>query len=110
MDEIETENERLRDVLTQIEQWIAAYPETVFIPVSADQMQLAAQVLREAGISMDAMHAGWARQILDGLREIIRHETQEAQLWPAQMSGASLSRASSHDPLALPALSSGQAA
>lgn len=74
----ENENERLRDILEQIKQWIAAYPETVFLPVSADQMKLAARVLREAGISMDALHAGWARHILDGLREIVRHAEQEA--------------------------------
>lgn len=72
MDGFEADNERMRDALEQIEQWIAAYPEAVFTPVPTDQLQRAGRVLREFGISMDAMHAEWARHILDGIHEIVR--------------------------------------
>ena len=66
------ENERMRDALEQIERWVYAYPEAVFPPVSPDQMERAARVLREVGISMDAMHAEWARHIMSGIHEIVR--------------------------------------
>jgi cytochrome c5 len=70
--DLQAENERLRSALEQIEQWAHAYPEEVFLPVSDEQVRLAARVLREAGISMGGLHGSWARHIVEGIDEIAR--------------------------------------
>lgn len=63
------EVERLRDALLRIEQWAGAYPAEVF-----PEQDLAAidALLRANGYSMSAMHAQWARRILDNIGEIAR--------------------------------------
>lgn len=66
----EIEIEELRMALIEIKQWTEAYPVTVFLPVSDDDLKVAAMVLKAAGISMDAIHASWARHILQGVGDI----------------------------------------
>ena len=61
----------LEDALRRVKQWCDAYPKTVFMPVSDFDMARAQELLGEAGISMSAMHAQWARHILQGIGEIV---------------------------------------
>jgi hypothetical protein len=64
------------DALHQIQAWCDAYPIESF---PEQDLQRADQVLRAAGISMSAMHAGWARRIVSGIGEIARAAVAEEQ-------------------------------
>ena len=64
--------ERLEEALLKIKQWADAYPQSIFRPLSDNDLKLAQEALRKEGIDMGAMHAGWARHILDGIGEILR--------------------------------------
>jgi hypothetical protein len=63
--------ERLEEALLRIRTWAKAYPVAVFAPVSHGDLMIASTVLKAAGLSMDALHASWARHILDGIDGII---------------------------------------
>jgi hypothetical protein len=60
----------MEEALLQIKQWAQAYPVTVFTPLTEAQMHAAAGALKDAGIDMGALHAGWARHILNGIAKI----------------------------------------
>ena len=63
------DNERMAEALADIAQWANAYPVTVFCE---PDLKLAGEVLQAAGISLDSLHATWARQLLKGVRQIAR--------------------------------------
>lgn len=63
--------ERLEDALLRIKAWAHAYPITVFLPVTEADLKIAATVLRASGLSIDALHAAWARHIMHDITEII---------------------------------------
>ena len=67
------------DRLARIVQWCDAYPVDIFTPNREDANELAAKILAPHGISLSAMHAEWARHILDGIRKIATQETDNAQ-------------------------------
>ncbi len=54
----------------RIKQWAEAYPVEVFLPVTQDDLTMAEKVLKDAGVSMSAIHGSWARHILKGIGEI----------------------------------------
>lgn len=60
-------NECAGEELLRIQQWCDSYPVDIFRPVPPDDLKRAHALLAEIGISMDAMHAGWARYVLDGV-------------------------------------------
>ena len=62
--------ERVEEALLRIKQWTNAYPVTVFKPIPPEKMKLASKVLADNGIDMGALHASWARHILNGIGEI----------------------------------------
>ena len=74
----------LKDALERIAQWAEAYPVTVFIPLTSGEMQKADSVLRGAGISMGAMHAAWARHIVDGIGGIARQALDRSATTPRE--------------------------
>jgi len=65
----EHREERLEDALLRIKQWAEAYPVTVFLPVTDDDLARAHRVLEAEGISLAAIHGAWARHILNGIGE-----------------------------------------
>ena len=67
--------EECADRLERIIQWCDAYPVSVFTEVSSDELKRAHAVLADAGISGDAMHATWARQLLHGISDIAKGES-----------------------------------
>lgn len=69
-DALAAQVQTLREALEQIQQWAEAYPMTVFREISPEGMKRVATILHEANISMDALHAGWARQIMQGIGQI----------------------------------------
>jgi len=83
-DELRARVVELEDTLEQIAQWAEAYPVTVFIPLTSGEMQWADSVLREAGISMGAMHASWARHIVDGIGGIARTGIEHSATAPRE--------------------------
>ena len=62
--------ERMEEALLRIKRWAEAYPVTTFKPLEDHDLKLAARVLVNSGIDMGALHAGWARHILDGITKI----------------------------------------
>ena len=63
---------KAHQALTEIRQWCEAYPTTVFTPLSREQLGEAAIVLGEINIDIGALHAEWARHLLDGIGKIAR--------------------------------------
>jgi hypothetical protein len=68
---------KLEDALTRILQWSMAYPTTVFTPLTDEQLRTASTVLSLADIDIGALHAGWARHIVDGIGNIAREVLEE---------------------------------
>jgi len=67
MDELE----ELRDKLHQIKAWIDAYPLEVF---PEPDFEKAHRVLRQHGITLDAISASNMRHVLSGIKNIIENE------------------------------------
>jgi hypothetical protein len=63
--------ERLEEALLKIKQWAEAYPVSVFLPVSDDDLKHAGELLALNGISLTGIHGAWARHILNGISEIV---------------------------------------
>lgn len=55
--------------LERIQQWSEAYPVDIFLPVDLKAVRAA---LDGAGISMDGLHAEWARHITSRVGDIAR--------------------------------------
>ncbi len=59
--------QRLEDALNEILHWANAYPATVF---PEPDLEKAREALAASGITMDALHGTWARDLLKGVGEI----------------------------------------
>ena len=62
----------LHERLHRIQQWCAAYPEDVFLPVSDADVKRAGELVRAAGISFDGLHGQWARHIVSGIAALAK--------------------------------------
>jgi hypothetical protein len=62
--------EQLEEALLRIKQWAEAYPVEMFTPLPDAKVKMAGIVLGWVGIDIGALHAGWARHILDGIADI----------------------------------------
>jgi hypothetical protein len=69
--------EELIQALKAVRNWCNAYPDLVFTPLREDQVLLAGNVLEQKGISIGALHAMWARQLLGGIKAIVAQALQE---------------------------------
>lgn len=65
----ETETERLREALEKIDAWAKAYPLDVF---PEPDLKRAHEVLKEAGMGLDAISASNMRHVLNGVAAIVR--------------------------------------
>ena len=63
---------KLEEALIKIYQWCMAYPHSVFTPLSEDQIVDAGRALTNINIDIGALHAEWARHLLDGIGEIAK--------------------------------------
>lgn len=63
-----SENERMRDMLQQIADWQNAYPLEVF---PEPDFKRAAEVLKDAGMTLDAISASNMRHVLSGIKKIV---------------------------------------
>jgi hypothetical protein len=70
--ELRIEIERLTNTLAQIQAWCDAYPLKMF---PQPDFAKAARVLKENGMTLDAISASSMRHVLDGIRRIIRETT-----------------------------------
>lgn len=68
------ENDDLKGKLWRVRQWCEAYPADVFLPVDAAKARVA---LDAVGIDMGALHAQWARHLLDGVGRIVGAEMNQ---------------------------------
>ena len=68
---------RLEEALGAVRNWCNAYPDLVFTPLREDQILLAGNVLKQKGIDIGALHAGWARHLLGGIKTIVEQALQE---------------------------------
>ena len=66
--ELSEELDKLRDKLHQIKTWVDAYPLDMF---PEPDFKKAAKVLKENGMTLDAISASNMRHVLDGIRRII---------------------------------------
>jgi hypothetical protein len=67
--ELRIEIERLEGILAQIDAWCMAYPLKVF---PEPDWAKAARVLKENGMTLDAISGASMRHVLDGIRRIIK--------------------------------------
>ena len=70
--------EELEGKIHQIRQWSEAYPKTVFIEPTKEQWAKAAKVLRDNGMTLDAISGSNMRLVLEGVKKIIDGETASA--------------------------------
>ncbi len=68
---LRAEIERLREVLTRLQQWADAYPLDQFPEVLRQEWQQANEVLAQAGLSMSRMSASNMRHVLNGARKML---------------------------------------
>lgn len=69
--------ERLEKALLRIKQWADAYPVRVFRPLTIEDLRHANFALKAIGIDMGALHAEWARHILNGISKICSEAMEE---------------------------------
>ena len=62
------ENEKLKDVLRRIDDWAKAYPLKVF---PKPDLKKAHEVLKAAGMTLDAISADSMLQVLDQIKEMV---------------------------------------
>jgi len=63
---------KLEEALTKILQWCLAYPTTMFTPLDDHQISEAGRALTNINIDIGALHAQWARHLLDGISKIAK--------------------------------------
>lgn len=64
--------EPLFDAFDKLNDWCAAYPESVFPPYSADELATINALLKEHGYSLDCISAGVAQHMVGVVSEIVR--------------------------------------
>jgi hypothetical protein len=67
------------EALRQIVQWADAYSGEVYEPISDEQLALASKALAGVGISMEGLHARWARTLVEGIGRLAREELAAAE-------------------------------
>lgn len=64
--------DELTSALQQIVQWSEAYPVKVFPEPTPEQWAKAAELLKSAGMTLDAISASNMRHVVDGVGKIAR--------------------------------------
>ena len=72
--ELQEENEKLRNVLRRIDTWAKAYPLKVF---PKPDLKKAHEVLKAAGMTLDAISADNMRHVLDQIKEMVSEVLKE---------------------------------
>lgn len=62
--------EELEEALEAIKQWCDAYPRHIFRDVTVEEINQMAKLLQDNDMRIDALHAHWARHLLDGIGKI----------------------------------------
>lgn len=65
---LQAENEKLKDAFQRIDTWAKAYPLEVF---PKPDLEKAATVLKESGMTLDSISADNMRHVLDGVQTIV---------------------------------------
>lgn len=73
---LEAENARLREALERIDTWRNAYPLSVF---PEPDLKRYAEVLKAAGLTLDAISASNMRHVLAGIEEIVNEALAPAR-------------------------------
>ncbi len=71
---LQTEVGKLRKALERIQIWSEAYPLTAF---PKPDLKKVAQVLKAAGMTLDAISADAMRHVLDGVKKIVSDALKE---------------------------------
>jgi len=74
MDAYQAENERYEEALRRIDVWARAYPLKVF---PKPDLKKAHQVLKAAGMTLDAISADAMRHVLSGVKDIVKQALDE---------------------------------
>ncbi|GEM_PF-4488677 len=73
-DQLRAENERLREAIELLQNWVHAYPISVF---PEPDLKLARKLLTDGGISYDALNAYSMRHVINGVGKIIDEALNE---------------------------------
>ena len=68
--------EKTRAALEELQTWANAYPVKTF---SKPDLGKAAKVLKEAGMTLDAISANNMRHVLDGIKDIVEQALKESE-------------------------------
>lgn len=71
---LQAKNERLKKALERIQTWARAYPLDIF---QKPDLKKAAEVLKAAGMTLDAISADSMRHVLDGVKDIVMQALSE---------------------------------
>ena len=73
-DQLKAENEQLREAIELLQNWVQAYPLSVF---PEPDLKLARKLLTDGGISYDALNAYSMRHVINGVGKIIDEALNE---------------------------------
>ena len=72
--QLETENEKLKDLFGKIDRWCKAYPITIF---PEPDFKKANKVLKENNISLSAISASNMRHVVNGISGLIQKALED---------------------------------
>ena len=67
------------EALRQIVQWADAYSEVAYEPISDEELDRASAALARVGISIGALHARWARILVEDIGRLAREGLAAAE-------------------------------
>jgi hypothetical protein len=73
-DQLRAENERLREAIMLLQNWVKAYPLKVF---PEPDLKLARKLLTDGGVSYDALNVYSMRHVINGVGKIINETLDE---------------------------------
>jgi hypothetical protein len=71
---LDKENERYREALNKLDNWCRAYPLSVF---PEPDFKKAHKVLKEAGMTLDAISASNMRHVVKGIEKIVTEALED---------------------------------
>lgn len=76
VDKLKVENERLMETINLLQNWVQAYPLSVF---PEPDLKLARKLLTDGGVSYDALNAYSMRHVINGVGRIITEALNEVE-------------------------------
>lgn len=75
IEQLQAENDKKTEALESIDRWAKAYPLDIF---QKPDLKKAADVLKAAGMTLDAITGDAMRHVLDGIKDIVKQALEES--------------------------------